>query len=42
MKTSEEIQQIIEQSSCEKRLSPQTSEEDKTKIIGYSKVSDLI
>ncbi|CAF3680465.1 unnamed protein product [Rotaria sp. Silwood1] len=36
------IQQIIEQSSCEKRLSPQTSEEDKTRIIGYLKVSDLI
>ncbi|CAF5033133.1 unnamed protein product, partial [Rotaria sp. Silwood1] len=47
MKTSAEIQQIIEQSSSEKRLlqirtSSQTSEEDKTRIIGYSKVSGLI
>ncbi|CAF5102434.1 unnamed protein product, partial [Rotaria sp. Silwood1] len=47
MKTSTKIQQIIEQSSSEKRLlqirpSSQTSEQDKIRIIGDSKVRDLI
>ncbi|CAF5135511.1 unnamed protein product, partial [Rotaria sp. Silwood1] len=42
MKTSEEIQQIIEESSSEKRLSQirtlsQTSKKDQIRIIGDSK-----